>query len=181
MVSEMPAFKMPADAGSPRGTLSMASAFTLSSGHAMPMLGYGTFRAGPGEVHTALYEAIKAGYRHLDLAHVYGNEKEVGRALKQAFDEGLVKREDLFLTGKLWNTDHDVEVVPKACQQTLNDVGVDYLDLFLIHFPVSETFTGLETPGFSNVTLGKTPLIKTWWAMEELVKQGKVKSIGVSN
>jgi len=96
-------------------------------------------------------------------------------------DEGLVKREDLFLTGKLWNSDHDVEVVPQACDQTLKDVGVDYLDLYLIHFPVAVTFTGLETPGIANVTFGKTPLIETWRAMEELVRRGKVRSIGVSN
>lgn len=175
---EMP---MPANAGPPKGALSMASAFTLSSGHSMPMLGYGTFRSAPGEVRSALYEAIKAGYRHLDLAHVYGNEKEVGGALKQAFDEGLVKREDLFLTGKLWNSDHEAEVVPKACDQSLNDIGVDYLDLYLIHFPVAVTFTGLETPGIANVTFGKTPLIETWRAMEELVRLGKARSIGVSN
>ena len=81
----------------------------------MPVVGYGTFRSAPGEIGPALLAALKAGYRHLDLAHVYGNEKEIGTTLKQAFADGLVKREELFITGKLWNSDHDVDSAPQAC------------------------------------------------------------------
>jgi len=147
----------------------------------MPIIAYGTFRSAPGEVGPAVIEAIKAGYRHLDLAHVYGNEKEIGEALKQVFEEGLVKREDLFITGKLWNSDHDVEIVPKACEHSLSNLGLDYFDLYLIHFPICWKHTGIATPSWGSSELGTTPLIDTWRAMEELVEKGICKSIGVSN
>mmetsp|Transcript_29153 Transcript_29153/g.44860 ORF Transcript_29153/g.44860 Transcript_29153/m.44860 type:complete len:336 (+) Transcript_29153:195-1202(+) len=163
------------DASSPSTTVQLAS------GHSMPVVAYGTFRSAPGEVGPAVLEAIKAGYRHLDLAHVYGNEPEIGAALKQAFDEGLVTREDLFLTGKLWNSDHDVEIVPQACEHSMNNLGIDYFDLYLIHFPVAWKHTGLATPSWGNSELSMTPLIDTWRAMERLVDAGKCRSIGVSN
>jgi len=148
----------------------------------MQMLGYGTFRSEPGVVRGSVLEALKAGYRHLDLAHVYGNEKEIGGALKEAFDTGVVKREDLFLVGKLWNSDHEVEIVPQAYQRSCDDLGVEYLDLYLIHFPVAVNHTGLDTPNCGPAALlGSTPLIETWRAMEKLVDEGKVRSIGVSN
>ncbi|KAL7538291.1 hypothetical protein ACHAXR_008441 [Thalassiosira sp. AJA248-18] len=167
---------------SPNFDLSAPSpAYTLNSGHSMPCIAYGTFRSEPGEVGPAVIEAIKAGYRHLDLAHVYGNEKEIGSALKQAFDEGMVKREDLFITGKLWNSDHDVEIVPKACSHSLNNLQLDYFDLYLIHFPVAWKHTGLDTPSWAGSEFGDTPLIDTWMAMEGLVEKGVCRSIGVSN
>jgi aldehyde reductase len=159
----------------------VTQSYLLSNGETMPMVGYGTFRSNPGEVGPAVIEAIKAGYRHLDFAHVYGNEKEIGAALKQAFDQGLVTREELFLVSKLWNSDHDVEVVPKAYERSCQDLGVDYLDLYLIHFPVAVKHTGLDNPCCSNAELGDTPLIETWRAMEALVDAKKLKAIGVSN
>lgn len=166
----------------PRHELSSPSpAYKLASGYDMPVVAYGTFRSEPGEVGPAVLEAIKAGYRHLDLAHVYGNETEIGVALKQVFDEGLVKREELFITGKLWNSDHDVDVVPKACDHSLNNLGLDHFDLYLIHFPVAWKHTGLDNPGWGASELGDTPLIDTWRAMEKLVDNGKCRSIGVSN
>ena len=128
--------------------LAAGSAYKLSSGYEMPMLGYGTFRSEPGVVKGAVLEAIKAGYRHLDLAHVYGNEKEVGQALKEAFESKIVTRGDLFLVGKLWNSDHDVDIVPQAYQKSCDDLGVEYLDLYLIHFPVAVNHTGLDNPNF---------------------------------
>lgn len=158
-----------------------ATHVTLADGHKMPTVGYGTFRSAPGEVGPAVLEAIKAGYRHLDFAHVYCNEKEVGAALKEALSTGLVKREDLFLVGKLWNSDHDVEVVPKAYERSCQDLCVEYLDLYLIHFPVAVKHTGLDNPCFKDAELGTTPLIDTWRAMEALVEAKKVRSIGVSN
>eukprot|EP00594_Rhizosolenia_setigera_P012968 CAMPEP_0178977160 /NCGR_PEP_ID=MMETSP0789-20121207/24316_1 /TAXON_ID=3005 /ORGANISM="Rhizosolenia setigera, Strain CCMP 1694" /LENGTH=308 /DNA_ID=CAMNT_0020666491 /DNA_START=1 /DNA_END=930 /DNA_ORIENTATION=- len=147
----------------------------------MPAVAYGTFRSENNEVGPAVLEAIKAGYRHFDLAHVYGNEKQVGAAFQQAFEEGLVKREDLFITGKLWNSDHDVDIVPQACDHSLNNLGLDYFDMYLIHFPVAWKHTGLETPSWGASELGDTPLIDTWRAMEKLVDAGKCRSIGVSN
>ncbi|CAB9516098.1 Probable NAD(P)H-dependent D-xylose reductase xyl1 [Seminavis robusta] len=155
--------------------------YKLSSGHEMPVVAYGTFRSAPGEVGPAVIEAIKAGYRHLDLAHVYGNEKEIGEALQTAFKDGLVKREDLFITGKLWNSDHDVEIVPQACDHSLKNLQLDYFDLYLIHFPLCWKHTGLATPNWGASELGDTPLIDTWRAMEKLVDAGKCRSIGVSN
>lgn len=91
--------------GPPFDLSSTSPTFKLASGHEMPVIAYGTFRSEPGEVGPAVLEAIKAGYRHFDLAHVYGNEAEIGVAFKKAFDEGLLKRADLFITGKLWNSD----------------------------------------------------------------------------
>lgn len=147
----------------------------------MPIIAYGTFRSAAGECGEAVLNAIRAGYRHFDCAHIYGNEKEIGIALKQAFDEGLVKREDLFITSKLWNSDQHVDIVPKACENTLKNLQLDYLDLYLIHFPVCWKHTGIETPGWGASELGDTPLIDTWRAMEGLVGKGLARSIGVSN
>eukprot|EP00581_Thalassiosira_minuscula_P008325 CAMPEP_0183703360 /NCGR_PEP_ID=MMETSP0737-20130205/1118_1 /TAXON_ID=385413 /ORGANISM="Thalassiosira miniscula, Strain CCMP1093" /LENGTH=308 /DNA_ID=CAMNT_0025930091 /DNA_START=260 /DNA_END=1186 /DNA_ORIENTATION=+ len=147
----------------------------------MPVIAYGTFRSEPGEVGKGVIEAIKAGYRHFDLAHVYGNEKEVGLAFKKAFDDGMVTRKELFITGKLWNSDHDVDIVPKAAAHSLNNLQLDYFDLYLIHFPISWKHTGLDTPSWGASELGDTPLIDTWRAMEGLVEKGVSRSIGVSN
>ncbi len=166
----------------PKFDLSSPSpAYTLASGDKMPIIAYGTFRSNPGEVGPAVIEALKAGYHHFDLAHVYGNEEEIGKALKQAFDEGIVTREELFITGKLWNSDHDVEIVPKAAAHSLNNLQLDYFDLYLIHFPVCWKHTGLSTPSWGASELGTTPLIDTWRAMEDLVDKGVCKNIGVSN
>ncbi|KAL9181925.1 hypothetical protein ACHAXT_012268 [Thalassiosira profunda] len=168
----------------PKPSFDLASpspAYTLNSGHKMPCVAYGTFRSQPGEIGAAIAEALKAGYRHFDLAHVYGNEKEIGVAFKKAFDEGAVKREELFITGKLWNSDHDVEIVPQACAHSLRNLQLDYFDLYLIHFPIAWKHTGLATPSWGASELGDTPLIDTWRAMEALVEKGVCKSIGVSN
>lgn len=102
------------------------------------LLGYGTWQASPGEVGQGVYEALKVGYRHLDLAKVYGNQPEIAEALKKSFAEipGL-KREDVFITSKLWNSQHDPKQVEAALDDCLQELGLEYLDLYLIHFPVS--------------------------------------------
>ena len=117
----------------------------------------------------------------IDPSIFNGNEKEIGKAFAHAFSEGIVTREELFVTGKLWNSDHDVEIVPQACRHSLKNLGLDYFDLYLIHFPVCWKHTGLDTPSWGKSELGDTSLIDTWRAMEKLVDEGKCKSIGVSN
>ena len=118
--------------------------YVLTSGDHMPAIGLGLWKI-PGNVCAqVVYEAIKIGYRCLDGACDYGNEKEVGEGIKRAIDEGLVKREQLFITSKLWNTYHRKEHVKPALLKTLADLQLEYLDLYLIHFPIALKFVPFE-------------------------------------
>jgi len=149
-------------------------------------IAFGMWRLDDAETNT--YQAIKQGFRRLDSACDYGNEVQSGRAIKRAIDEGLVNREELFITTKLWNTYHKPEHVPLAFDRCLNDLGLDYLDEFLIHFPISMEFVPFDKkypPEWTNLE-GKMVLVpndinETWKAMEALKESGKVRNIGLSN
>ncbi|XP_074594809.1 aldo-keto reductase family 1 member B1-like [Brevipalpus obovatus] len=157
---------------------------TLADGKTIPQFGLGTWKSKPGEVRDAVYSALtEAGYRHIDCAHVYGNEKEVGEALKQAFSSGELKREDVFITSKVWNTYHSRNLVMEACKVTLKNLGLDYLDLYLIHWPMGYKEGGEEFPrGPDGKSIySDVDFLDTWKGMEDCHKAGLVKSIGVSN
>lgn len=160
-------------------------AITLNSGFKMPILGLGVWRMDGKDIRNLLINAVKIGYRHFDCAADYQNEVEVGEALAEAFQTGLVKREDLFITTKLWNSDHGHVI--EACKASLKKLQLDYLDLFLIHFPIATKHTGVGTTGSALDEDGvldidtTISLETTWHAMEELVSMGLVRSIGISN
>lgn len=162
----------------------MSKSITLNSGQTIPSVGLGTWKSEKNKVGDAVYYAVaKAGYRHIDCAAVYGNEKEIGNAFKKIFDEGKVKREEVFVTSKLWNTEHDPALVEAACRKTLEDLQLDYLDLYLVHWGIAFPHGGdIEPMGEDGlVKRVPVPLIDTWRAMEKLVEKGLVKSIGVAN
>jgi len=144
----------------PTGTSTVPS-ITLNNGLQIPQLGFGVYQVDPAETRDATLAALEVGYRHIDTAEMYGNEKGVGEAVR---DSGLA-REDVFVTSKLNNGFHAYDDALKAFDQTLEDLGFDYLDLFLVHWPL---------PGVGD-------FVETWKAMEAIYASGRARSIGVSN
>jgi methylglyoxal/glyoxal reductase len=137
---------------------------TLNNGIDMPQLGYGVFRVEEGtELEKAVETAIRMGYRSIDTAAIYGNEKSVGNGVRNAIDAGLVTREELFITSKVWNDGLSYDKTIAAYEESLEKMGLDYLDLYLIHWP------------------GKDKYMESWKALQALYKDGRIKSIGVSN
>jgi D-xylose reductase len=159
----------------------------LNNGKEIPQVGFGLWKV-TEDTANVVYEAIKAGYRLFDGAFDYGNEKEAGVGVKRAIDEGIVKREDLVIVSKLWNTFHEKERVEPIVRQQLEWWGLEYFDVFYIHFPVALEYvdpkvsypSGWHTPE-GKVVQSKASIQETWEAMEKLVDIGLAKSIGVSN
>lgn len=148
----------------------------------MPLLGLGTWKSSPGQVYDAVKEAIRIGYRYIDCAAIYKNEKEVGQAVADLISDGVVRREDLWITSKLWNDSHRKEDVLPAFERTLKDLQLEYLDLYLMHWPIAIR-KGIEFPRNREdyISLEEIPLLETWNAMIPLKKEGLVRHLGVSN
>jgi methylglyoxal/glyoxal reductase len=137
---------------------------TLNNNIKMPELGYGVFRVDDGpKLARAVQSAIKMGYRSIDTAAIYGNEESVGKGINEAIEAGLVTREELFVTSKVWNDGLSYDETIAAYEESLRKMGLDYLDLYLIHWP------------------GKDKYMESWKALESLYKDGRIKAIGVSN
>ena len=187
----------------------MATSASLPLGQGcMPVVGYGLWKTGQDKASSLVRQALGAGYRHVDSAANYGNEKEVtkaadndnilnedhlkvGEGIAKAIEEGVCSREDMFITSKLWNTYHAPEHVEAACRRSMEDLGVDYLDLYLVHFPISLQFVPFHVrypPGWlpdpeasETMEFAAVPISDTWEAMEKLVEKGLVRNIGLSN
>lgn len=144
--------------------------YQLNNGVKIPVLGFGTFKAKDGEeAYRAVLEALKAGYRHIDTAAIYQNEESVGQAIK---DSG-VPREELFVTTKLWNSQQTYEQARQAFEESLENLGLEYLDLYLIHWPNPKPLRENDQWKIRNA--------EVWRAMEDLYQEGKIRAIGVSN
>ncbi|KAG6465294.1 hypothetical protein O3G_MSEX015059 [Manduca sexta] len=146
----------------------------LSNGKEMPIVGLGTYArsADPGQYSQAVESAIEIGYRNIDTASSYNNEEEVGEGINNMIKKGVVTREQLFITTKLWNDRHRQSDVVPALKESLAKLNLSYVDLYLIHWPFSVNDKGEEA---------SIDYIETWKGMEEAVKLGLTKSIGVSN
>lgn len=157
---------------------------SLTNGAHIHCLGLGTWKSKPDEVYNAVKHALKVGYRHIDCAWVYGNEEEVGRALDEYFKSpDAVPRDQIFVTTKLWNSFHETKDVKPALQQSLKKLKLDYVDLYLVHWPVAlvsgeDPFPKGEDGQFK---FSKTTLEETWRGMEGVLKDGLTKAIGISN
>lgn len=170
----------------------MVPTLRLRSGGELPAVGLGFWKVPRPSATELVVEAIRAGCRHFDCACDYGNETEVGAGLQVALRQGLARREELWVTSKLWNTYHAPEHVRPAVERSLHDLRLDYLDLYLIHFPIAQRFVPFDVryppewifdPAAAQPRMepARVPISETWGAMEDLVSAGLVKNIGVCN
>jgi len=149
----------------------------------MPIVGLGTWKSKTGEVQKAVEVAIEMGYRHIDCARAYGNEKEVGDGIMSQINKGTIKREDVFITSKLWNVYHAPADVRGTVMDTLKDLQTNYIDLYLIHWPQAYVNNGQMFPKDANgkFIYSDVDYVDTWKALIGLQKEGLCKNIGVSN
>lgn len=168
------------------------TAVKLSNGAEMPSIGLGMWKIDKPQVAGLVEQAASLGYRHFDCAADYGNESQVGDGLSRVFRSGTCRREDVWITSKLWNTYHAAEHVRPAVERSLKDLQVDYLDLYMIHFPISLRFVPFDVrypPEWfydphapqPRMELASVPIAETWGAMEQLLRDGLVRNIGVCN
>ncbi|XP_051172018.1 1,5-anhydro-D-fructose reductase-like [Leptopilina boulardi] len=155
----------------------------FNNGKKMPAIGLGTFQSKPNEVEEAVKNAIDIGYRCIDTAFFYQNETEIGKAIRAKIQDGTIRREDIFVTTKLWNTFHKENQVVPACRESLKNLDLDYVDLYLMHFPIAfkEGDELLPRDSDEKIIATDTDYIETWKGIEECSRLGLAKSIGVSN
>ncbi|KAL5234660.1 hypothetical protein ACI65C_002070 [Semiaphis heraclei] len=160
----------------------------FNNGQLYPILGLGTWQASSvieDSAHTTFINSIKSaidiGYRHFDCAAIYNNEKLVGKAINDKISEGVIKRDEIFITSKLWNNKHRFELVEEALKNTLNDLCLSYVDLYLIHWPFGTSEDSNATDSEGRLLGSGISYLETWKAMEGCVQKGLTKSIGVSN
>jgi len=183
--------------GMATATPKLAPTVRLNNGYQFPIVGLGTYLCTADKCEQAIKDAIDLGYRHIDSAYLYGNEKEVGNAVRAKIAEGVIKREDIFITTKLWATFHEPEQVEKAFQKSFDNLNLGYIDLYLMHTPsaykaVRKDGSSVPPADVDDVDLypvdsngvvlsNNVDYVDTWRAMEQLVKSGRVRSIGISN
>lgn len=166
-----------------------APTIQLSTGAQLPVVGFGTWRAAPADTVASVYTALESGYRHIDCARIYANEKEVGAGITKAFNEKIVTREEVFITSKVWNTEHSRELALQSVRDSLADLQLKYLDLVLIHWPVhfaripeKGSFPRDESGQVINETdASKASIRAAWEGLEDAFASGLTRAIGVSN